>query len=232
MSQLKSIKVNRPEYVETIPSLKREVKISPFRVADEKNLMVAANSENTADLANAIENVVDNCIKGVEVNELAPFDIEYLFLKLRSVSVGESADLGLKCSECKETTEVNIDLKEIKIKESPDHNPIVKINKELGFEMKYMTLKESLSFDGTDEEIFGMVASSVKTVFWGDETITVDSTNRNDLEEIISELTSGDFEKITNFFDTMPKLSETIDFACSKCGHQNEITVEGMQSFF
>ncbi len=232
MSQLKSIKVNRPEYVEVIPSNKREVKISPFRVADEKNLMVAANSENTADLANAIENVVENCITGVEVDELAPFDIEYLFLKLRSVSVGESTDLGLKCSECKETTEVNVDLKEIKIKESPDHNPIIKINKELGFEMKYMTLKESLSFDGTDEEIFAMVASSVKTVFWGDETITVDSTNRKDLEEIISELTSGDFEKITNFFDTMPKLSETIDFACSKCGHQNEITVEGMQSFF
>lgn len=232
MSQLKSIKVNRPEYVEVIPSNKREVKISPFRVADEKNLMVAANSENSADLANAIENVVENCITGVEVDELAPFDIEYLFLKLRSVSVGESTDLGLKCSECKETTEVNIDLKEIKIKESPDHNPIIKINKELGFEMKYMTLKESLSFDGTDEEIFAMVASSVKTVFWGDETITVDSTNRKDLEEIISELTSGDFEKITNFFDTMPKLSETIDFACSKCGHQNEITVEGMQSFF
>jgi hypothetical protein len=232
MSQLKSIKVNRPEYVEVIPSNKREVKISPFRVADEKNLMVAANSENSADLANAIENVVENCITGVEVDELAPFDIEYLFLKLRSVSVGESTDLGLKCSECKETTEVNVDLKEIKIKESPDHNPIIKINKELGFEMKYMTLKESLSFDGTDEEIFAMVASSVKTVFWGDETITVDSTNRKDLEEIISELTSGDFEKITNFFDTMPKLSETIDFACSKCGHQNEITVEGMQSFF
>ncbi len=232
MSQLKSIKVNRPEYVEVIPSNKREVKISPFRVADEKNLMVAANSENSADLANAIENVVENCITGVEVDELAPFDIEYLFLKLRSVSVGESTDLGLKCSECKETTEVNVDLKEIKIKESPDHNPIIKINKELGFEMKYMTLKESLSFDGTDEEIFAMVASSVKTVFWGDETITVDSTNRKDLEEIISELTSGDFEKITNFFDTMPKLSETIDFACSKCGHQNEITVEGMQSSF
>jgi len=232
MSQLKSIKVNRPEYVEVIPSNKREVKISPFRVADEKNLMVAANSENSADLANAIENVVENCITGVEVDELAPFDIEYLFLKLRSVSVGESTDLGLKCSECKETTEVNVDLKEIKIKESPDHNPIIKINKELGFEMKYMTLKESLSFDGTDEEIFAMVASSVKTVFWGDETITVDSTNRKDLEEIISELTSGDFEKITNFFDTMPKLSETIDFACSKCGHQNEITIEGMQSFF
>jgi len=232
MSQLKNIKVNRPEYVDTVPSLKREVKISPFRVVDEKNLMIAANSENSADLANAIENVVDNCIDGVNVDELAPFDIEYLFLKLRSVSVGESSELGLKCTECNETNEVTVDLKDITIKESPDHNPIIKITPELGFEMKYMNLKESLSFGGTDEEVFKMVASSVKTVFHGDETIAIDQTNIDDLEYIISDMTAKDFEKITDFFDTMPKLSETVDFTCSKCGHQNELVVEGMQSFF
>lgn len=232
MSQLKNIKVSRPEYVETIPSMKKEVKISPFRVIDEKNLMIASNSENPVDLANAIESVVDNCVDGVKIDELAPFDIEYLFLKLRSISVGESSDLALKCSECDETNEVNIDLKDIAIKESPEHSPIIKITPELGFEMKYLKLKESIGFGGTEEEIFAMVASSVKTVFYGDETITIDQSNLKDLEDIVSDLTSKDFEKITDFFDTMPKLSETIDYTCTKCGHQNEVVIEGLQSFF
>lgn len=234
MGQLSGIKISAPTYSDLVPSTKQKVKLTPFRVGDEKTLMIAAQSKNTKQMIIALKKVISNCVEPVDVDELAPFDLEYLFLKLRAVSIGETANIGIKCASCEEVNPYSIDLSKIKVHETSGHTSMIKISKELAFEMKYpdIDLIDGEFNQDNIDQVFELVASSVKKVFYNEDVIEVGITDRGDLIEMLDSLSTKQFSKIQEFFDTAPKLRETISFSCKSCKTQNEQVLEGLSSFF
>ena len=231
MSQLKQIKISTPKFDETVPSLKKKVLITPFRVGDEKTLLVAAESKNTKQMMNAMKQVVSNCVEGVEIEDLASFDLEYLFLKLRAVSVGESAEIGVKCLECEKTNKIKVDVSEVKVDFDPSHKKEVKVSDDLMFIMKYPDVSKLESTNEVDT-MMNVISESVDSVIYGDEAIKITDAEKEDLKDIINGLTTKQFAEVRAFFETMPKVKKEIEFACSECSKQNKVTLEGMADFF
>ncbi len=232
MGQLSGIKIATPTYKDTIPSSGKAVKLTPFRVGDEKVLLIASQSKDPKQMVDALKTVVQNCVEGVKIDDLASFDLEYLFIKLRSVSVGETAKIGLACSNCEGSNKLEVDLSSVKVKKNAEHKNIVKITKELIFEMKYPDVGDVDIKDDSIESIIDVVAHSVKNVFNGDETMTIGPEDIDDLKNILNSLTSGQFTEIQKFFETAPKLSHDVEFKCQHCGFENKHTLEGLASFF
>ena len=234
MGQLSGIKISAPTYSDVVPSTKQKVKLTPFRVGDEKTLMIAAQSKNTRQMIGALKKVLVNCVDPIDIDEIAPFDMEYLFIKLRAISVGETANVGVKCSSCEEINPVSIDLSKVKVHETPGHTNLIKISKELAFEMRYpdMDLIDE-NFNQNDiEQIFELVASSVKKVYHNEDVIEIGLEDRKDLIEMLDGLSTKQFAGVQEFFATAPKMKETVTFNCKSCKTHNEQTLEGLSSFF
>ena len=233
MSQLKNIKIAVPTYRDSIPSTKQDVKLTPFKVGDEKVLLMASESKDPQQMVDSLKSVLSNCVEGVDVNKLASFDLEYLFLKLRSISVGESVDVGIKCAHCEAINNVNVDLSSIKVETPENHNNIIKIDNDIGFKMKYPDVSEIAVGDIDDfENILNVIINSVETVYYGEEVIEVGIDEKNDLKDIINNLTSTQFQPFQEFFTTMPKVKKDIIFKCKECGEDNKQVLEGLASFF
>ena len=233
MGQLSGIKISTPTFNEVVPSTKQKVKLTPFRVGDEKVLLMASQSKDTKQMLNALKTVIENCVSGVDVEKLAPFDLEYLFLKLRAVSVGETSEIGVACKECNTSNKIVIDLTKVSVKENKNHTNIIKIDKDLIFEMKYPDTNALSEDDLADvEKIFDLIASSVTKVFHGENVYEVSEVDKEDLKDILNSLSTKQFEMVQDFFTTMPKLAKDIIFTCSHCKTENKSTIEGLSSFF
>lgn len=233
MSELKRVKLARPEYDEVLPSTGETVKITPYNVGDEKILLMAAESGNQKQMASALTKMIKNNVIGKEVDEMAPVDIEYLFLKLRGVSVGDKPAFRLKCQECDTYNDVNIDLDELEVKKDETHTNIIRITDDLGFEMKYLQIEDAIGVTQENvDDILNLVSKSVKTVFYGDDTITVGKAELADLKSILEELTTTQFQKLSGFFETLPKIEQDVEFDCKKCESQNAFTLRGLADFF
>lgn len=233
MSELSNIKVTSPEYDDVIPSTGNSVKLTPFRVGDEKALLIAQQSGNNKQMANTLRNIISKNVVPVNVADIAPYDIEYLFLKLRAISVGETSKIGVKCKNCDESNEIDVDLNEIDVKKDENHKNFVKIDEKLGFEMKYADLDDMMKVDGENlESIVEMIAASVKTVYFNEDTINVGKAEQKDLIGILNDLTTTQFTKIQEYFETMPKVRKDIAFTCKSCGTENHQVLEGLASFF
>lgn len=232
MSALKDIKLSTPTYKDVVPSTKKSVKLKPFRVGDEKVLLIASQSKDKQQMIDALKEVIGNCVEGINTNDLSSFDLEYLFIKLRSISVGETSEIGLKCKECETTNKVTIDLTTVKVEESKDHKNVIKINDSLIFEMKYPDIGELARGEEDHDSVISLIAGSVKTVFWNEETIEVTEAERGDLINIINDLTTAQFAKIQDFFKTAPRLRHKTHFKCKSCGTDNEQIIEGLTNFF
>lgn len=234
MSQLKSIKVNTPTYREIIPSSKKEVIIKPFKVSDEKLLLMAAESEDPVQLADSLTNVISNCIEGEDVNNLASYDMEYLFLKIRSKSVGETAKLSTKCSECDTASPFEIDLQDLVVEGVEEHNSIIKITDDLTVEMAPPVLRQMLLLSNNDpNQIMRYIASSVKNVFYGEEVFNISTEEEiTDLVDILEQLTTEQFSAIQDYIINIPKVVKEAQATCPHCGHVNEVKLEGLSDFF
>lgn len=233
MSELSNIKVTSPEYDDVIPSTGNSVKLTPFRVGDEKALLIAQQSGNNKQMANTLRSIISKNVVPVNVADIAPYDIEYLFLKLRAISVGETSKIGVKCKNCDESNEIDVDLNEIDVKKDENHKNFVKIDEKLGFEMKYADLDDMMKVDGENlESIVEMIAASVKTVYFNEDTINVGKAEQKDLIGILNDLTTTQFTKIQEYFETMPKVRKDITFTCKSCGTENHQVLEGLASFF
>ena len=233
MGALSSIKLTTPTYEDKIPSTKAKVKIRPFRVGDEKTLLVASQSEDLRQMSNALKSIVKNCVEPVDINELTSYDIEYLFLKIRSKSVGETSNIGILCSVCDVANEIKVDLESVTVDIPKDHSHFVKIEETIAFGMKDPDIDEILNNDLENPESFGkIIVSAVKTVYHGEEVIEITDNDKEELEELIDNMTSEQFQKIRDYFETMPRLRKKIEFECGSCGHFNEQILEGLSSFF
>ena len=225
-------KIKHPTYTITIPSTKKQVNFRPFTVQEEKLLLMARASEKSDDIVSTIKQIIQNCIiEPIEVEKLATFDIEFIFLRLRAKSVGEVVELEYKDEEVPVKFKVN--LEEVQVKYSPDHKNKFNVHEDIGVLMRYPTLDEIISVESsTDKEdaIFNVLFKCVDKIY-DKETVYNDFTEK-ELQEFINSLPMDALLKIKEFFDTSPKIKKQLDFKCKKCGHEEKIIMEGINSFF
>ena len=237
-------KISTPTYELELPSTGKTIKYRPFLVKEEKILILALESQNIKEITLAIKSVLKDCIltRGIKVEELPSFDIEYIFLNVRGKSVGESIDLVVTCSDDGETeVPVKIFVDEVKVQKDLDHTTEIKVDDDIVIKMKYPSLEQFIknNFDFTSQESvstieksFDVITSCIEAIFTAEESWAASDCTKKELVEFIESMNSSQFKKIEEFFATMPKLSHTISVKNPKTGVENKVTLEGLTSFF
>ena len=230
-----------PTYELELPSTGKKVKYRPFLVKEEKLLVLALESEDTKQITTAIRTVLKNCIqtRGVKVESLPTFDIEYLFLNIRGKSVGEEIEVNLIAPDDGETqVPVTINIDDIKIQKDDSHTNKVKLDAKLVMEMKYPSLDEFVksNFDFTDdldmESSFDLIASCINKISNADEVWSTSDCTKKEVKDFLEQMNSMQFKEIETFFTTMPKLSHSVTFTNPKTQVENTVVLEGLSSFF
>ena len=234
-------KIATPSYELVIPSSKKKVKFRPFLVKEEKILILAMESEDSAQIANAVKNVISSCIlsRGIKVEKLSTFDIEYIFLNIRGKSVGEQIEVMVTCPDDKKTqvpTAINID--SIKVQIDKDHSRDIVLDDQYTLRMKYPSLDEFIKNNFSNigdinvDDTFDLIASCIEQVYSEEESFAAADCTKKELSQFIEQMNSSQFKKIEQFFETMPKLSHKVKVINPNTGVENEILLEGLQSFF
>lgn len=233
-------KINTPTYELTLPSNGKKVKYRPFLVREEKILIMALETEDQKQITDAVVEILDACImtRGIKVQNLATFDIEYIFLNVRSKSVGETINVNIICPDDEKTSvEIPIDLESIKVKKDKSHTNIVKIDDNLSLKLKYPSMEQFIenNFESTDETIkntMKLITSSIDMIFSEEESWSASESTQKELEEFIEQLNSKQFQMIEKFFDTMPKLSHRVKVTNPKTNVESTVILEGLAAFF
>ena len=234
-------KIATPTYELELPSTGESIQYRPFLVKEEKVLVIALESEDNKQITNAIKAVLKNCIitKGIKVEKLPTFDIEYLFLNIRGKSVGEELEVNIICPD-DETTQVpvTINLDEIKVEKSEDHSNKIKIDSSIMMELKYPSLDEFIknNFDFNEknamEQSFDLIASCIDKVYTEDEVWASADCTKKEMKDFLEQMNSSQFKEIEKFFETMPKLSHTVKVTNPKTKVESDVVLEGLASFF
>ena len=236
-------KIATPTYELVLPSTGKKIKYRPFLVKEEKILILALESQDSKQITTAIKSTLKSCIqtRGIKVEELPTFDIEYIFLNIRGKSVGESVDVIVTCPDDGETTvETQIFLDEIQVQKNEKHNCDIVLDQNLTLRMKYPSLDEFIknNFDisGANdisfEESLDIIASCIDVVYNADESWAASDCTKKELSEWLDTLNSNQFKQIETFFETMPKLSHTVKVTNPKTKVESDVTLEGITSFF
>ncbi len=234
-------KISTPTYELELPSTGQTIKYRPFLVKEEKLLVIALESEDTKQITTAIKTVIKNCIetKGIKVESLPTFDIEYLFLNIRGKSVGEEIEVNIICPDDGETTvPVKILVDDIQVQKNPEHNNKIKLDDSIMMEMKYPSLDQfiksnfDLSADSTMDQSFELIGSCVDKIYTEDEVWAAADVTKKELMEFLDQMNSNQFKEIEKFFETMPKLSHTIKVKNPKTEVESDVVLEGLSSFF
>ena len=234
-------KIVAPTYELELPSTGQEIKYRPFLVKEEKVLVIALESEDTKQITNAIKTVIKNCIltKGIKVESLPTFDIEYLFLNIRGKSVGETVDVNIIAPDDGETEiSVNIDLDEIKVQKNDKHTKEIKIDDNITLIMKYPSLDQFIknNFDFKDQnamdQSFELIAACVESICTEEDVWAAADCTKKELSDFLEQMNSSQFKGIETFFETMPKLSHTISVTNPKTKVKSDVVLEGLASFF
>ena len=230
-----------PTYELELPSTGKKIKYRPFLVKEEKLLVLALETENTKDISTAIKTVLKNCIqsRGVKVENLPTFDIEFLFLNIRGKSVGEEVEVNLIAPDDEETqVPVTINLDDIQIQKTEDHTNKVKLDDALTMEMKYPSLDQFIksNFDFGDDvsmdQSFDLIASCIDKIYNEEEVWSTSDCTKKEVKEFLEQMNSMQFKEIEKFFETMPKLSHSVTFTNPKTEVESTVVLEGLSSFF
>lgn len=252
-------KISTPIYELVIPSNGKKIKYRPFLVREEKILVIALESEDITQITNAVIQILNDCIitKDIKVEDLSTFDVEYLFLKVRTKSIGEKIELKVICTDDNETeVKVEIDIDSIKIKKDPNHTNVLKLDDNLYMKLKYPSIenfiennfeyKEDLGSesDSTDSEnkvtdsgddidkSLDTIVSCIDVIYNDEDSWNASDFTKSELIEFIEGMRNEQFKEVEQFFETMPKLSHEITVVNPKTKVKNKITLEGLASFF
>ncbi len=233
-------KISTPTYELTIPSTGKKIKYRPFLVKEEKVLIIAMESEDMNTIASAVTDVIKSCIitRGIKVEDLSTFDIEYLFLNIRGKSVGEEVEVLITCPD-DNTTKVPtiIALDEIQVIFDEKHSKDIKLDDTLTMRLKYPSMEEFIKSnfalsDISVDDTFEIVMSCIEQIYNEEESWSIKDCTKKELKEFVEQLSSKQFKQIENFFETMPKLSHTITVTNPNTGVENDVVLEGLASFF
>ena len=234
-------KIVTPEYDLVLPSTQKKITYRPFLVKEEKLLVLALESENTKQIKTAIKSVLKSCIltRGIKVEKLPTFDIEYLFLNIRARSVGEEVEANIVAPDDGVTNvTVTIDLDEIQVQTNENHTNKIKLDDTLVMEMKYPSLEQFISnnFDFEDNtdinQSFELIASCIDKIYSEEEVWATEDCTKKEVIDFLEQMNSTQFKDIEVFFDTMPKLSHTIEITNPSTKVKSTIVLEGLSSFF
>lgn len=230
---------DKPLYTLTVPSTGKKVKFRPFLVKEEKVLLLALESKDSQQIFDAMNNTIAACIPDLDTDTLASFDVEYIFTQLRTKSVGESASVKIACAieRCGEDNEINIPLSEIQVKGLEGKaNNVVTINDDIKVEMKWpnfneLTDKELLDAADTDK-VLGLIRKCMVAILTDEERILVKNESVQEINDFLESMNQGQFRRIQEFVENMPRLEHDITFNCVKCGAINNHKLQGMNDFF
>ena len=234
-------KIATPVYELELPSTGQTIEYRPFLVKEEKVLVIALESEDTKQITTAIKNVIKNCIrtKGVKVEDLPTFDIEYLFLHIRGKSVGEEIEVNVTCPDDGVTqVPITINLDDIQVQKNEEHSNRIKVDDNIMMEMKYPSLDQFIknNFDFNEknamDQSFDLIATCIDKVFTEEEVWAVEDCSKKEIVEFLEQMNSSQFKEIEKFFETMPKLSHSIKVKNPKTKKENTVVIEGLAGFF
>ena len=234
-------KISTPTYELELPSTGKTVKYRPFLVKEEKVLVIALESEDNKQITNAIKAVLKSCVqtRGIKVENLPTFDIEYLFLNIRGKSVGEELEVNIICPDDEETqVPVTINLDDIKVEKSEEHTNKIKLDNNLMMEMAYPSLdqfiKNNFDFNETNQmdQSFALIASCIDKIYSDEEVWATADCTKKEVNDFLESMNSSQFKEIETFFETMPKLSHTVKVTNPKTKVESDVVLEGLASFF
>ena len=231
--------ITTPTYTLVIPSSGKKITYRPFLVKEEKVLVMAMESDNMDQVGRAIKDVLSACIttRGIRVEKLSTFDIEYLFLNVRGKSVGESIEVLVTCTDDGETkVPLTVSIDEIKVKENPEHSKDIKLDENLTLRMRYPSLNEFVAQnfgEGNNVEAsFDVIASCIEMIFTDEETWSAKDHSKKEWLKFVETIPTSSFKQVETFFNTMPKLTHTVKVLNPKTGVENEVVLEGLSAFF
>ena len=234
-------KIATPTYELELPSTGEIIKYRPFLVKEEKLLVIAMESEDTKQITNAIKAVLKSCVltKGVKVDHLPTFDIEYLFLNIRGKSVGEDLEVNVTCPDDNETqVPITIFLDDIEVQKDDNHTTKIKVDDSIMMELRYPSLDQFIknNFDFNDrnamDQSFDLIASCIDKIYTEDEVWAAADCTKKEMKDFLEQMNSSQFQSIEQFFETMPKLSHTIKVTNPKTKVKSDVVLEGLASFF
>lgn len=229
-----------PTYELTVPTTKQKVQYRPFIVKEEKALLIAHQSEDTNVMLNTLKSIIDSCTFGkLQLDKLAMVDIEYIFLQLRAKSVGEISELIFSCKQCndpKAQMRANVDLTQLEVVFSPDHEDTIELFDTVGVKMKYPNLEtinklKNLT-DSQIDSIFDVIVDCIDYVFDADNVYPSAEQSKEELIDFVNNLTQDQFTKLQKFFETMPRLEKVIEFDCPVCKYHHVKKIQGLEGFF
>jgi hypothetical protein len=232
-----------PTYELILPSTGKKIKYRPFLVKEEKLLILALDSKDQVEITNSVKDVLKKCVltRGIKIDDLPTFDIEYLFLNVRAKSVGEDINLVVTCPDDKETeVPVTIYVDEIEVIKSKEHSKDITLDKDMTLRMKYPSLNQFVenNFDIEDSpettvsKTFQLVADCMETVFTKEDAWDSNDYSPEERMQFIEQLSSKQFKEVEKFFATMPKLSHTIEVTNPNTKKKSSIVLEGLADFF
>ena len=232
-------KLTTPTYELEVPSTDEKIKYRPFLVKEEKILLIAMESGEQESIVTAIKDIVTECTYGkVDLGSVPMFDVEYIFLQIRSKSVGEVSTLRILCPDDKETyANVDVDLSEVMVQVDKGHNPKIELTEEMGIIMTYPTIDSLTEIDGADinaSNMLDVITSCVLQIYEkkGEEVFDAKDQTKQELIEFVEQLNTKQFEEVQKFFDTMPKLKHTIEVENPKTKVKSKIELQGLNDFF
>lgn len=233
-------KVNTfPKYDSVIPSTQQKIRFRPYNVGEEKILLIAFEADDKVQIAKAILDIVEACVEGnINKNALSVFDVEYLFLQIRSKAVGETSNIIFTCADCQHgnSIEVKVDSIEIDLESVPSTK--IQITDDYILELKFPVYKDviensqSLNSDSISEIVFQLVIRSLSKLHTPDELIDFKDIDPKEIEDFINNLTTNQYSRLVNFIENLPKLSKLVEYTCEECGHDNKYNLQGLSDFF
>lgn len=226
-----------PKYNITIPSTGKIVEIRPFLVKEEKILLIAQESGENSQMISAMKDIITACtFQKVNPDDLTTFDLEYIFLKLRSKSIGENTTISVKCKECDHKTNVSVNLDEINVITPNEVEKTIMLTSTIGVNMRYIKTRDISKLTNTDKKetdlITDIIISSIESIFDESKVYLTDNSNREELVTFVNSLNHEQLNKLQKFIESAPKLEKDIAFTCSSCKCKNDIKLSGIQSFF
>ena len=225
-----------PRFKITIPSTGIEVDYRPFLVKEEKVLLIANESGDEQTIANAIMDTIIACVEQpLERKHFTMFDIEYLFMKIRAKSVGETAELNIACSKCDANNKVKINIDSVELPTS-NQEMSIQVNDDIVLELAYPKFDRVLATDfnkySDSGKLFEMIQLSMHAIKTEEEQVLLADESEKSITDFLDSMTSGQFKKITDWVNDMPALKHIAKFKCEECKHDSETVIQGMQNFF
>jgi len=229
--------LNSSTYTTVLPSTGKKVDFRPYLVKEEKILLVALESEDSNQIIQAMRDVIECCVQDVDTDDITSFDLEYLFLMLRSKSVGETIDLKMSCQnpKCESLVEISINVDEIACPTFDDSDRTIALTETAGVVLKFPSIKTIQALEDSASQIdmmLDMICECVVSVYDEDNVYDARDESNESISSFINSLNSVQFKMVTDFFENMPVLEHDVSHNCKNCDETNEINLKGLQSFF